>query len=115
MNAPEKAEHQKTYTPVTFTLKNTGTPSNIDPTYHPSDAIPYLNSDVYRLSVSVEGEGWSAKLLNSLAAIKAEYSQPITVYVSAEENSAYEATLTLNAVSESNPSKAAEASVKISR
>ena len=86
-----------------------------DPSLHPSDAKAYLNSDVYRLSVSVEGKGWTAKLLNGLAAVEAGDSQSVTVYVFTEESSADQATVTLHAVSESDPSKSANAVVKVSR
>lgn len=102
-------------TPVTFTLNNTGTAVETDPVLHPADARAYLNSDVYRLSVSVEGEGWSAQLLNGLAVVEFGGSQPVTVYISQEDGSASSATVILRATSESDPSKTAAASVKISR
>jgi M6 family metalloprotease-like protein len=115
LEAPEEIKYKEPLMPVTFTLKNTGTSADTDPALHPSDATAYLNSDVYRLSVSVEGEGWAAKLLNGLAAVKAGNSQSITVYISAEEGSANTATVTLHAVSESDPAKAEEAVIKVSR
>jgi hypothetical protein len=102
-------------TPVTFTLTNTGTGVETDMALHPADAGAYLNSDVYRLSVSVEGQGWSAQLLNGLAAVKIGGSQPVTVYVSQEGGGASSTTVTLRATSESDPSKTAAASVQISR
>ena len=39
-----------------------------DPMTHPSGNGAFLNSDVYRLAVSIEGAGWTAGLLNGLAA-----------------------------------------------
>lgn len=114
LDAPKATEYQGTYTPVTFTLKNTGSPADVAPTLHPSDATPYLNSDVYRLSVSVEGTGWTAKLLDGLSAVEAGHSHPVTVYVSAQNNSADTSVVTLHAVSESDPSQTAEAEVKVS-
>lgn len=91
-------------TAVVFTLSNAG-----------KAAAAQLNSDVYRLSVSVEGKGWTAQLLNGLAAVKAGKSQPVTVYVSREDRSSEAATVTLRATSESDPSKTATATVKVSR
>jgi hypothetical protein len=115
LEAPKSVKFKGNHTPVTFTLKNTGSPTGADPSLHPSDAKAYLNSDVYRLSVSVEGKGWTAKLLNGLAAVEAGDSQYVTVYVFTEESSADQATVTLHAVSESDPSKSANAVVKVSR
>ena len=80
---------------------------------HPDDAAAYLSSDVYRLSASVEGEGWSARLLNALAAVEVGGSQTVTVYVSKETGGADSARVTLHAVSESDPSKTAAFTVQV--
>jgi len=103
------------HTAVTFTLKNAGKAAETDPALHPSNAGAYLNSDVYRLSVSVEGKGWTVQLLNSLAAVEFGGSQPVTVYVSHVDRGAPSATVTLRATSESDPSKTATATMKVSR
>jgi len=115
LDAKAKQRVRKTPTPVIFTLNNTGTVAETEPALHPSDASAYLNSDVYRLSVSIEGKGWSAQLLNSLAAVEFGGSQAITVYVSPEDGSVRSATVTLRVTSESDSSKTATASVKVSR
>jgi len=101
--------------PVTFVLKNTGTAATTDAEAHPQDARAFLASDVYRLSVSIEGAGWTARLLNGLAAVEPGGSRQITVHVSRDEGAAPSATLTLRAVSESDPSRSATASVTVSR
>lgn len=95
-------------TPVTFKLANTGAPSS-------AGAGQAFDADVYRLAVSVEGAGWSARLLNALAAVRAGASQDVTVYVSGEAGASKTATVSLRAVSESDPSRAATAAVQISR
>ncbi len=82
---------------------------------HPVDVSAFLNSDVYRLSVSVEGEGWTVQLLNGLAALEFGGSQQVVVYVSQQEGGVPSATVTLHALSESDPSKSATAFVKVSR
>ncbi|MFO7865274.1 MAG: peptidase M6 [Candidatus Aminicenantes bacterium] len=115
LKAPEEAEINNPHTPVIFTLSNTGAAADAESALHPSDAGVHLNSDVYRLSVSMEGEGWSAQLLNGLAAVEAGQSHPVTVYVTAEESGVPQATLTLRAVSESDPAQAAEAVVTVFR
>jgi hypothetical protein len=102
-------------TPVTFTLKNTGAAAEADPAVHPADANPYLKSDVYRLSVTIEGKGWTVRLLNGLAAVGFGSSRQVTVYVSHEAGSSPSAKVTLRASSESDPSKIATASVSVSR
>jgi len=102
-------------TPVVFMLSNTGNAAAADTASSPSAAGAHLNSDLYRLSVSVEGEGWTAQLLNGLAAVKAGASQPVTVYVSREDGGAKSAKVTVRATSESDPSKTATAIVKVSR
>ena len=74
-----------------------------------------LNSDVYRLSVSIEGKGWTAQLLNGLSAVEAGAARPVTVFISREDGSAKSAKVTLRATSESDPSKTAVAVMKASR
>ena len=41
----------------------------------------FLTSDVYRLSASATGTGWTAKLLNALTAVKFGESINVPVYV----------------------------------
>jgi M6 family metalloprotease-like protein len=96
-------------TPVTFTLTNTGRTAG-------AGAGAPFDADVYRLSVSVKGNGWSAQLPNALAAVKSSGSRAITVTVSRDgARSSKSATVTLRAISESDPTKTAAASVKLSR
>lgn len=82
-----------TDTPVTFTLRD-----------GPANGGDAPAVDVYRLAVSVEGSGWSARLLNELAAVEAGGSMPVRVYVTRGEDAADAATVTLRATSESDPS-----------
>ena len=101
--------------PVAFTLRNTGAAANTDPAIHPVDANANLKSDVYRLSVSVDGKGWKAQLPNSLAAVEFAGSRQITVYVSAEAGSAQSAKVTLKAVSESDPAQSSTATATVTK
>jgi len=71
------------------------------------------NDDIYRLSVKTEGEGWSAQLLNSLAALKQGESEAVPVYLSRNNNAAQKARVTLTAQSESNSSIIVASSFKI--
>jgi M6 family metalloprotease-like protein len=101
-------------TPLTFTVTNTGAAGALEPGLHLDDASAYLRADIFRLSVAVEGEGWSARLQNALMAVEAGGSAEVTVYVTREGAGAAGATVTLRAVSESDLSRAAEAAVRVS-
>jgi M6 family metalloprotease-like protein len=101
-------------TPVEFTLRNTGRAVATDRELHPDDARAWLDSDIYRLSVTVDGPGWTADLPNALAAVKFGESAKVAVYVSRTEGGAPAATVTLKAVSESDPGKTATATARVS-
>ena len=92
-----------------FLLKNTGAAAAVAADVHPQDAAAYLNNDIYRLSVSVEGAGWTAQLRNALAAVPFGQSAAIPVYVTRAPDAAPSATVILTARSESDPSKTATA------
>ena len=112
--AVEVKSTKENLTPVTFSLENTGQSADTDPALHPSDASQHLNSDLYRLEVSIEGKGWKAELPNGLAAVEFGKAAEITVYIRPEKSSSKEATLTLKATSESDPTKHSTAQVKLS-
>ncbi|MGH7507071.1 MAG: M6 family metalloprotease domain-containing protein, partial [Longimicrobiales bacterium] len=112
LDAPAGQNVRQANSPVTFTLRNTGTSAQTDPAAHPQDARAYVDSDVYRLSVSVEGEGWSAQLPNALAAVPFGEDAPVTVYVTPGTGGG---TVTLQATSESDPSKSANVAWEVAR
>ena len=85
----------------TFSLTNTGAATPGDP--------DYLNQDIYRLSVSVDGAGRSARTQRALAAVEFGDSAVIPVYVSKEGADTAPATVTLKATSESDPKQSATA------
>ena len=47
------------YTTCTFHLTNTGAAAAVPAGAHPQDAAAYLDSDVYRLSATATGTGWT--------------------------------------------------------
>ena len=100
---------------IPFLLTNRGDSEASDPALHPEDASAYLTSDIYRLSLSMEGEGWSGRLLNALVAVEAGKSIELTVPVTGGQAAVDSATLTLTATSESDPSATVTATVKVSR
>jgi len=118
LQAPTAARLERGEASIAFELRNSGQAAPADAASaspYPSDAWPFLDSDVYRLTASVEGEGWDVQLLNGLAAVKAGSGRTVTVSASAAEGSSRSAVVTLRAVSESDPSTSATAVVRISR
>ncbi len=94
---------------VSFTVRNSGAAASFDPTLHPQALAGYFDTDIYRLTVSVEGTGWTAHLRNALAAVKFGDRETIGVYLSRGAGSAAAAKVTLKVVSESDPGKSATA------
>ncbi|WP_233160046.1 metallopeptidase domain-containing protein [Actinophytocola xanthii] len=80
---------------------------------HPEDVRRYLNSDVYRLSATVDGRGWAVNLPNSLTS--AEFGRYVQVPVHALRTGAGPASakVTLTATSESDPSRSSTATCTV--
>ncbi|WP_061300324.1 M6 family metalloprotease domain-containing protein [Herbidospora cretacea] len=91
-----------------FPLTNTGKAA-ASTAAHPEDVSAYTKSDVYRLSTSVNGKGWSVNVPNFLAS--AEFGKTVTVPVHAirAKGGSLLATIKLTATSESDPTKKATA------
>ena len=113
LTAPTAVETQDRFTKCTITLTNTGEPTATDAALHPQDATTFLSYDIYRLSVSSDGDANSAQLQNELAAVKFGDSQPVEVFVRLRPRQGAEATVTLKAISESDPTKTATAKFTI--
>lgn len=109
-----KLKVQNGLIPVTFELKNTGLAAEVDPKLHPSDVSGHLNYDLYRLEVSISGQGWQVQLPNALTAVKFGETSEVTVYVLPPRGGERQATLVLKATSESQPDKTAQAKVNLS-
>jgi M6 family metalloprotease-like protein len=101
--APAQARAASAGSNIEFTLTNTGAPGE----------GAAAEADVYRLQVSVEGDGWSASLLNALAAVKAGQSQKVVVWT--RPGAARRARVKLAAISESDPTQKAEAVATVMR
>ena len=70
-------------------------------------APPAFASDIYRVSVSVDGAGWEADVQNALVAIKAGESARVPVFARRASGNAASARVTVTIVSESDPTKRA--------
>ncbi len=90
-----------------FTLTNRGKRAPTSAALHPDDARPFLDSDVYRLSVSVQGAGWAAQIQNALAAVPFGGRHVVPVFVSSTPAAVDSAIVTLRAASESDPTRTA--------
>jgi M6 family metalloprotease-like protein len=112
---PAAATVRAANSPCVFFLKNTGAAAPANATAHPPGAAPWLDSDIYRLSVAAEGEGWSAQLRNGLAAVKFGASAPVAVYVSHAANAVASGTIILTATSEGDAAKKATAVCQVTK
>ena len=88
-----------------FTIRNTGEPFTAESSLHFQNTINWMNSDIYRLSISVAGEGWSGQLLNEFISLEPGASEIIPVYISHGIKSSNKATISLTVRSESDPDK----------
>jgi M6 family metalloprotease-like protein len=123
LTGPSDGRPVTPHTPFALTITNTGerpTGPAIDGeagsatapdarATHPDDIRGHDDFDVFRISVSVDGRGWSAQLLNALAAVRAGDTSDLTVRVTPAGDAQREARVTVRAASESDPTKIAEA------
>lgn len=87
----------------TFKLTNTGSFVTPSGRAHPEDATKYLQSDIYRLRASVQGQGWNVVLPNLFATAKFGEEVTVNVAVSAIQSASASGVVTLRASSESDP------------
>jgi hypothetical protein len=96
----------------TFNVRNTGE-SEEPPLSGDKNLSPSFNQDIYRLTATIEGEGWNFTLLNNLISIKSGNSEKVPVFVSHQKVFSGSAKVILTARSESDPSKFATSSFEI--
>lgn len=108
-SAPAEPVGQGEWAACTFPLRNTGAASAVPAGVHPQDASAWLGSDVYRLSATASGEGWTAQLKNALAAVPFGETVRVPVHVARAAGASASGSVTLKAVSESDPTKTATA------
>jgi M6 family metalloprotease-like protein len=91
-----------------FPLANTGGVFP-QPSQHPEDVSRYLRGDVYRLSATVDGSGWSVNLPNQLAHANIGTSVSVPVYARQDAPGSRVVRVRLTATSESDPTRSATA------
>jgi M6 family metalloprotease-like protein len=100
---------------IRLTMKNTGQAAPLD-SLHPRRRDAVFAADVYRLSATIQGSGWSVDLPNPLVAIPNGVIGDVEAAVARHTNTASStAKVTINAVSESDPSKTVSVSFFVSR
>jgi M6 family metalloprotease-like protein len=87
---------------VYFTVKNTGEPSATDQSLHYQNTSRWLNSDIYRLSVTCEGTGHSAQLFNNLLSLEPGETAEVPVYVARGKESSRRVKVNLTVASETD-------------
>ncbi|SEH02277.1 M6 family metalloprotease domain-containing protein [Nonomuraea solani] len=100
-------------TTCAFKVTNTGRDAATDPALHPQDERAHLGNDIYRLSASAAGAGWSAHLPNDLATAAFGRSADVPVQVTRAPGGARSATIRLTATSVSDPGKTATSTCKV--
>lgn len=100
--------------PLSFKIKNSGQPVEVNSSSHPSYFSRHLNYDLYRLEASIKGRGWKVFLPNALSAVEFGQEKEIIIYVLPSAGCSQKASLSLKASSESQPEKKAEVTVNLS-
>ncbi len=93
---------------MSLKLTNTGEAGNVPGGVHPLDVSSNTDADIYRLKISVNGEGWDAALLHEVVCVKNGEELEIPVYYGKTSDNAGKATITLTATSESDPQVSSE-------
>jgi hypothetical protein len=109
LGSPSAVGTDGDYSTCTIPLTNTGTAAAIDPASSPTDVTPYVGGDVYRLSASASGTGWTAQLRNALATAKFGETIQVPVYFT-RGTGAGSVTLTATSVSDSSKTVSATCS-----
>jgi M6 family metalloprotease-like protein len=112
VSAPQSLAVSGSAAVMAVTVRNTGAAARVDPALHPQDTSPHVTSDIYRVSLTIEGEGWAADLPNALLALKPGESAKVPVSVMRTRAGAGRITVTI--ASESDPSKTASAATILS-
>jgi hypothetical protein len=87
----------------TFAVSNTGSAGDIEEGAHTDDVSEHTAYDIYRLKLTVEGRGWEAGLDNELICVRNGEKIDVPVYFGRKDEGAGEVTITLTAISESDP------------
>jgi len=110
VGAPRKVKQKGIYK---FRLKNTGSAGMMREGIHKQDVKENTDADIYRLAVSVDGDGWEAGLLHEIVCIQNGEEVDIPVYYGKSNENAGKASITLRATSESDPDVSSEYTITV--
>jgi M6 family metalloprotease-like protein len=96
-------------------VTNTGAAGAAPPGTHPGAPPAAFASDIYRVSASTDGAGWTANLQNALVAVNAGGSATVPVFVARTAGSAASARVSVTMVSESDATKKATVTTTVRR
>ncbi len=113
LSTPESGRRVQRKGVHTFVLENSGMAHTLKGDIHGQKSDGNCNFDIYRLTLSVEGEGWEAGVQHEVVAVRNGESIEVPVYIGKRGKGAGETTITLKAVSESDPQAAASCAVRI--
>jgi M6 family metalloprotease-like protein len=99
--------------PATFAVGNSTGLVRVPLTNTGTAGQGLFDSDVYRLSTSVDGDGWSVHLPYEVKAVAAGDTETAPVYATAADGASESATLTITATSEADPSKSVTTEVEL--
>jgi M6 family metalloprotease-like protein len=88
-------------------VTNTGAAPTSEVAGHIRAPVDVFASDIYRVSVSVEGAGWDVAVQNALLAVKAGEPAQVPVFARATPATAAPARVTVTVASESDPTRRA--------
>ena len=97
------------------TVRNTGAALATPAGAHPGAPASAFGSDIYRVSVSVEGDGWEAGVQNALVAVPAGGSAQVPVFARRTSGTTATAQVAVTVVSESDDSARATTSTRVER
>src|SRR4029450_11239746 len=88
-------------------IATTGVASATAPTGHIRVPVAAFASDIYRVTITVDGAGWQADVQNAVVAVKVGESVRVPVFVRRATGTAASAKVTVTVASESDPTKRA--------
>jgi len=111
--APATASSAAAAPAFSVTVTNIGSGPATAPTGHTRAQAAAFDSDIYRVTVAVDGAGWQGDVQNALLAVKAGQSAQVPVF--AKAGTAATARVTTTIVSESDPTKRATSVTTVRR
>jgi hypothetical protein len=105
--APVTASGSAAAAAFSVVVSNTGTAPTAVPAGHPSAPASRFASDIYRVSVTVDGAGWRIDVQNALVAVRAGEAVRVLVFARRVSGTSASARVTVAIVSESDPTKRA--------